>query len=62
MNKTEQESLEESLYQASILSAADFGPAENAWHPDWGQIIKDGELTPEGLEMMRQHEMGKEEV
>jgi hypothetical protein len=51
------EELEEQLYQASLLALADFGPAENAWHPQYGQIIKDGELTPEGIEMFKQAEI-----
>ena len=25
-----------------------FGPAKDLYHPDYGWILKDGELTPEG--------------
>jgi hypothetical protein len=42
------------LEEAALLSALDMGPAENMWHPDWGQIIKDGELTEAGKRMFEE--------
>jgi hypothetical protein len=53
-NMTEEE--EKALEEAALLSVANFGAAENAWHPDYGQIIKDGKLTEAGIQLMKDHE------
>jgi hypothetical protein len=53
-NMTEEE--EKALEEAALLAVADFGAAENAWHPDYGQIIKDGKLTEAGIQLMKDHE------
>ena len=43
---------EEEIEQACIDSALNMGPAENAWDPDYGQIIKDGQLTDAGIALL----------
>lgn len=50
---TEKPLTEEEIEQLAIQSALNFGPAENAWHDGYGQIIKDGELTEAGIQLFK---------
>lgn len=43
---------EQEIEQAALASAASMGPAENAWVPGVGQIIKDGKLTEIGEQLV----------
>lgn len=48
---TEEQTLEqeEATIEAAIQNANNFGPAVDMFHPDYGQILKDGQPTPDGL-------------
>jgi len=43
---------ENELETAAIKSAANMGPAEHLWHPDYGWILRDGEFTEAGREFI----------
>jgi hypothetical protein len=38
----------EEMEEAAIQNAGNFGPARDMWHPDYGWILLDGELTGAG--------------
>jgi len=48
MKKT-QDQIEEEMVEAAIMNAGNFGAAVDMFHPDYGQILKDGKPTEEGL-------------
>ena len=43
------EQIEEEMIEAAINNAGNFGAAVDMFHPDYGQILKDGKPTEEGL-------------
>lgn len=42
------DNLDEDLMDAHLKMVDNFGPAKDMFHPDYGWILKDGKLTPEG--------------
>lgn len=40
----------ENLKKLAEASAANFGAAKDIWHPDYGWILLDGEVTTAGLD------------
>lgn len=41
---------EEELEQLALKSAANFGAAKDIWHPEYGWILLNGEVTPAGVD------------
>lgn len=52
-NKTP-EQIQEEIEEAALMSVGNFGTPLDMWHPDHGQILKDGKPTPEGLEFFKE--------
>jgi len=50
---------EEEIEQAAIESALNMGAAESLFHPDWGWILLDGEITEVGIEFFKQTKVNK---
>lgn len=46
--------LEDEMIEAMIQNANNFGSAVDAFHPDYGQIIKDGKATEVGIKFFKE--------
>jgi len=54
MSKTP-EQIEEEMIEAAIANVGNFGTPLDMFHPDYGQILKDGQPTEKGLEFFQDH-------
>lgn len=53
---SEPKNLTEQVIEAAAMeSAANFGPAERIFHPDYGWILWDGEITEAGKQFAKDH-------
>lgn len=43
---------QEAIERAVKLAQENFGSPQDMWHPDYGWILKDGELTQEGADFL----------